>query len=53
LAVTVGYAMTTDGKTMGKTTFRWGHLKDSDPFVGSVTNTPQPNWAVAFSRDFP
>ena len=47
------YAVTTDGVTVGKTTFRWGHLKDSDPFVGSVTNTPQPNWAVAFSRDFP
>jgi hypothetical protein len=53
LAVTVAYAVTTDGVTMGPTTFRWGHLKDSDPFVGSVTNTPQPNWAVAFSRDFP
>jgi hypothetical protein len=53
LAVTVGYAMTTDGKTVGTTTFRWGHLKDSDPFVGSVTNTPQPNWAVAFSKGFP
>jgi len=53
LPVTVGYAMTTDGKTMGKTTFRWGQLRDSDPFVGAVTNTPQPNWAVAFSKDFP
>jgi hypothetical protein len=51
LAVTVAYAVTTDGVTMGPTTFRWGHLKDSDPFVGSVTNTPQPNWAVAFSKD--
>ncbi len=52
LAVTVAYAVTTDGVTMGPTTFRWGHLKDSDPFVGAVTNTPQPNWAVAFSKDF-
>ena len=53
LPVTVGYAMTTDGTTTGKTTFRWGHLKDSDPFVGSVTGAAQPNWAVAFTRDFP
>ena len=52
LAVNVAYAITTDGVTVGQTTFRWGHLKDSDPFVGSVTNTPQPNWAVAFSEDF-
>jgi len=51
LAVTVAYAITTDGVAMPKGTFRWGHLKDSDPFVGSVTNTPQPNWAVAFSKD--
>lgn len=53
LTVTVGYAMTTDGTTIGKSTFRWGHLKDSDPFVGSVTGAAQPNWAVAFSKDFP
>ena len=52
--VTVGYAATTDGIARPNGgTFRWGHLKDSDPFVGSVTNTPQPNWAVAFSKDFP
>jgi hypothetical protein len=54
LAVTVGYAATTDGVAMaGGGTFRWGHLKDSDPFVGSVTNTAQPNWAVAFQLSVP
>jgi hypothetical protein len=54
LAVTVGYAITTDGVPMGTTgTFRWGHLKDSDPFVGSVTGAAQPNWAVAFQMTVP
>jgi hypothetical protein len=51
LAVTVAYAITTDGIARPAGTFRWGHLKDSDPFLGSVTNTTQPNWAVAFSKD--
>ena len=51
LPVTLAYAITTDGVTTGKTTFRWGHLKDSDPFVGSITNAAQANWAVAFSKD--
>jgi hypothetical protein len=51
LAVNVAYAVTTDGVTVGPTTFRWGHLKDSDPFVGAITKTPQPNWAVAFAKD--
>ena len=47
--VTVGYAATADGAPMAPSgTFRWGHLKDSDPFVGSMTHTAQPNWAVAF-----
>jgi len=27
---------------------RWGLLKDSDPFKGSVTGKVQPNWCVAF-----
>lgn len=53
-AVTVGYAATTDGVAMAPSgTFRWGHLKDSDPFVGSMTHTPQPNWAVAFQLSVP
>lgn len=29
-------------------TFRWGHLRDSDPFVGALTQVAQPNYAVAF-----
>jgi hypothetical protein len=29
-------------------TTRWGRLRDSDPFVGTVTDTAQPNWCVAF-----
>jgi lysophospholipase L1-like esterase len=29
-------------------TFRWGLLRDSDPFVGSVTQKAQPNFCVAF-----
>jgi hypothetical protein len=47
--VIVGYANTAEGGAppAGKTA-RWGHLRDSDPFVGSVTMTPQPNYAVAF-----
>jgi hypothetical protein len=27
---------------------RWGLLRDSDPFVGSTTSKPQPNFALAF-----
>jgi hypothetical protein len=29
-------------------TYRWGHLRDSDPFVGAVTQKPQPNYCVSF-----
>jgi len=32
---------------------RWGQLRDSDPFVGSLTGTPQPNHAVAFALPVP
>jgi hypothetical protein len=49
LAVMVGYALTTDGPAMpGGGTHRWGHLRDSDPFVGTMTNVAQPNYTVAF-----
>jgi hypothetical protein len=34
-------------------TFRWGLLRDSDPFVGSTTGTPQPNYSVAFELPAP
>jgi hypothetical protein len=53
-AVTVGYAATSDGRFRPYDgTFRWGQLKDSDPFVGSMTQTAQPNWAVAFQMSVP
>ncbi len=32
---------------------RWGQLRDSDPFVGSVTRTVQPNYAVSFELAVP
>jgi hypothetical protein len=50
-AVTVGYAMTASATAMKSpynATTHWGLLKDSDPFVGSGTGEPQPNYAVAF-----
>jgi hypothetical protein len=36
-----------------KGTFRWGLLRDSDPFVGSVTGKAQPNYCVAFDLTAP
>jgi len=49
LQVTVGYAATADGTLPSPDqTARWGQLRDSDPFVGAVTATPQPNYCVAF-----
>jgi len=60
-AVTVGYAMTTEGTMLptspfganGTGTFRWGHLKDSDPFSGAVTKVVQPNYCVSFQLSVP
>jgi hypothetical protein len=63
--VSVGYALsadppTVDGGTTGPAmtepyigTFRWGLLRDSDPFVGSTTQKVQPNYAVAFQLPVP
>ncbi|HZU81322.1 MAG TPA: hypothetical protein VE987_00315, partial [Polyangiaceae bacterium] len=61
--VVVGYAMTstttaaqvTDdaGAPLWTGTVRWGQLRDSDPFVGSVTKRAQPNYAVAFEMPVP
>jgi len=34
-------------------TFRWGQLRDSDPFVGSTTQKAQPNFSVAFELPVP
>jgi hypothetical protein len=54
--VRVGYAMLGNAEAMQTTppgTTHWGLLRDSDPFVGSVTNKAQPNYAVAFFMDVP
>ncbi len=54
--VFVGYALTGDMTAMSmpyQATFRWGLLRDSDPFVGRMTNTPQPNYSVAFELPVP
>ena len=52
--VIVGYANTAEGVTPPSgMTARWGHLRDSDPFVGAVTQTPQPNYAIAFQMAVP
>jgi hypothetical protein len=62
--VTVGYALSADPPaTAGAmppamtqpfvATFRWGLLRDSDPFVGYTTQKLQPNFAVAFEMDVP
>lgn len=60
LAVTIGYALTSDfDKNAAATmpppgrTFRWGQLRDSDPFTGTLSNAAQPNYAVAFSMMVP
>jgi hypothetical protein len=34
-------------------TFRWGLLRDSDPFKGAGTGTAQPNYGVAFEMSVP
>ncbi len=34
-------------------TFRWGLLRDSDPFTGVGTGKPQPNYCVAFEMTAP
>lgn len=52
----VGYAMYGE-PTMAKPPFNasphWGLLRDSDPFVGFTTHTPQPNFCVAFEMPLP
>jgi len=52
----VGYAMVAEKQKMNAPypgTFRWGLLRDSDPFVGADTKTPQPNFCVAFETKAP
>ena len=52
----VGYAMTGEKTRMATPfagTYRWGLLRDSDPFVGAVTGLAQPNYSVAFELPAP
>ena len=51
--VVVGYAFTADGTLRPNGTARWGQLRDSDPFVGSLTRVAQPNYCVAFEMNVP
>jgi lysophospholipase L1-like esterase len=51
--VKVGYAFTTGGDMRPFGTFRWGLLRDSDPFKGGTTGVSQPNFCVAFEMDVP
>ena len=50
--VKVGYAYTA-GKSRPSGTVRWGQLCDSDPFKGSISSVPQPNYGVAFEISVP
>ncbi len=50
----VGYAMVGEKTRMATPhpgTFRWGLLRDSDPFQGAVTGAAQPNYSLAFEMD--
>jgi hypothetical protein len=52
----VGYAMVGEKPRMTAPfngTFRWGLLRDSDPFVGDITKKAQPNYGVAFEMPVP
>jgi lysophospholipase L1-like esterase len=52
----IGYAMVGEKLRMMAPfggTFRWGLLRDSDPFVGATTKQPQPNYGVAFELPVP
>jgi hypothetical protein len=52
----VGYAMIGEKTRMNAPfggTFRWGLLRDSDPFEGAITKKAQPNYGVAFEMSAP
>jgi hypothetical protein len=52
----VGYAMIGERPRMSAPfdgTFRWGQLRDSDPFQGAVSKKAQPNYGVAFEMSVP
>ena len=46
-------SQTNSRRTSWSGTLRWGLLRDSDPFVGSTTTRPQPNYGVAFEMPVP
>jgi hypothetical protein len=49
----VRYAATAAPASRAHGSFRWGQLRDSDPFVGATTQTAQPNYAVTFELEVP
>jgi hypothetical protein len=51
----VGYALSSQGVQMTNASlgWRWGQLRDSDPFVGTTTKLPNPNYAVSFEMNVP
>jgi len=49
----VRYAATATSNPRLRGARRWGQLRDSDPFVGATTRTPQPNYAVTFELEVP
>jgi hypothetical protein len=52
----VGYAMIGEKIRMNAPfpgTFRWGLLRDSDPFKGALTGQTQSNYGVAFELRAP
>jgi hypothetical protein len=49
----VRYAATAASSARAHGSRRWGQLRDSDPFVGATTRTPQPNYAVTFELEVP
>ena len=52
----VSYAMIGEKNRMAapfKGTFRWGLLRDSDPFKGAGSGKAQPNYGVAFELPVP
>ncbi|HEY3498357.1 MAG TPA: sialate O-acetylesterase [Polyangiaceae bacterium] len=54
--LTVGYATVAEPAAMTTPfpgTKRWGRLRDSDPFIGSSTQTRQQNFALAFELPVP
>lgn len=49
----VRYAATSSKEPRPTGTWRWGQLRDSDPFRGALTGTAQPNYAVTFELAVP